>query len=81
MTDHKPSEFLQENNGNLSSTRLAFLTWVFGVIIVWGFNSIRNNEMKQIPESVQVIIATLMSGKTIQKFGEKCGTEKPKQAA
>ncbi|MBI5694883.1 MAG: hypothetical protein HZC51_03945 [Nitrospirae bacterium] len=63
-------KFLQENNGDYSSARLALLLWVGGVLIVWAKSSITNGQIQAIPESVQVILGILMSGKVVQKFGE-----------
>lgn len=65
------SEFFQEANGTLSATRLAFLAWVFVVLTIWGIDSFRSQKMENIPESVQVLIGVLMTGKVAQKFGEK----------
>ncbi|RMF58914.1 MAG: hypothetical protein D6748_07535 [Calditrichaeota bacterium] len=65
------AEFLQEKNGNFSSTRLAFLLWVLGTLFVWIFISIKNLTLQPLPESVIIIIGILMTGKVTQKFGEK----------
>ncbi|MBJ7296004.1 MAG: hypothetical protein JHC73_06695 [Dolichospermum sp.] len=66
-------EFFQESNtnNNFSATRLAFLAWIFSVLIVWVVQSFRHDQIEQIPDSVIVIIGTLMTGKVVQKFGEK----------
>ncbi|HEY9909784.1 MAG TPA: hypothetical protein V6D18_19505 [Thermosynechococcaceae cyanobacterium] len=69
---NKLTEFLQDPNGEFSSTRLAFLAWIFAVLIGWGVDTARHDyKMAQIPESVQVLIGVLMSGKVVQRFGEK----------
>lgn len=67
-------QFFQENNNRYSATRLAFLSWVFGALIFWGLSSFHEKKIQEIPNSVQVLIGTLMSGKVIQKFGEKDST-------
>ena len=67
---NKFAEFFQENNGTLSATRLAFLIWAFGVLVVWGIPSIRHEKLEPIPESVVVVIGMLMTGKVVQKFSE-----------
>ena len=64
-------EFLQEDNGNFSSSRLAFLLWVVGVLLVWAIASIKSGSLLDIPESVATVIGILMTGKVVQKFGEK----------
>jgi len=62
--------FLQEKEGVLSSTRLAFILWVAAVLIVWVVVSVKALALQAIPESVIIVIFTLMTGKVIQKFGE-----------
>ena len=69
------AEFLQEKNGNFSSTRLAFLLWVLGTLFVWIFISIKNLSMQSVPESIIIIFGILMTGKVTQKFGEKDKTD------
>lgn len=68
---NKNSGFLQDDNGNLSSTRLAFLLWVVGVLLIWGVSSLKSGDLKNIPDSVTTIIGVLMGGKVMQKFGER----------
>ncbi|MDR3563583.1 MAG: hypothetical protein P4N59_19415 [Negativicutes bacterium] len=63
--------FLQEADGGFSATRLGFLLWVIGTIIVWAVCSIKTATLLEIPSSVQVIIGILMTGKVVQKYGEK----------
>lgn len=67
-------EFFQEDNGTCSSTRLAFLLWVIGVLLVWGIKSIQcpGLELADIPKSILTILGILASGKVTQKnFEEK----------
>ncbi|WP_017302010.1 hypothetical protein [Nodosilinea nodulosa] len=63
-------QFFQDSNEQFSATRLAFLAWIFGALIVWGTGSIQAKEMQKIPESVTALIGILMTGKVFQKFGE-----------
>lgn len=67
----KIMEFLQEDNGSFSATRLAFLLWLIGVLATWIFISIKNSSLTTIPDSVITLIGILMTGKVVQKFGEK----------
>ncbi len=67
----KSTGFLQDDNGNLSSMRLAFLLWVVGVLVIWGVASLKAGELKIIPDSVTTIVGVLMGGKVMQKFGEQ----------
>jgi hypothetical protein len=64
-------QFLQEDNGSFSSSRLAFLLWAIGTLLVWVVVSYKLNSLQVIPESVITIIGILMTGKVVQKFGEK----------
>ena len=75
----KLAQFFQEDNGTFSATRLAFLTWVFGALIMWGVSSFQSpdRKMQEVPQSVQVLIGILMTGKVVQKFRE----EEPEAAA
>ena len=69
---NKLAEFFQEDNGSFSATRLAFLAWIFGVLIGWGIDTAQHNyKMADIPPSVQVLIGVLMTGKVAQKFREE----------
>lgn len=67
----KVLEFLQEDNGGFSASRLAFLLWALGVLVVWIANSLHGHTLQEIPETVVTIIGVLMTGKVAQKFGEK----------
>jgi hypothetical protein len=71
---NKLTEFFKESNGTFSATRLAFLTWAFGVLIVWGIPSVRSGELKEIPDTVVAVIGMLMTGKVVQKFSEPSNT-------
>jgi len=67
----KLSSFLEDNSGGFSATRLAFLLWVVGVLAVWICSSIENNNLAKIDNSVVTVIGILMTGKMVQRFGEK----------
>jgi hypothetical protein len=71
------SEFLEDNNGGLSSTRLALLIWVFGILIVWSYSCFSANPVKlaAIDPTVLTLLGILMGGKVVQKFGEKTDSE------
>ena len=66
-------EFFQEDNGTCSATRLAFLLWVIGVLLVWGIKSIQcpGLELADIPKSILTILGILAAGKVIQKNFEE----------
>jgi hypothetical protein len=76
-----PAEFLQEDNGGLSSTRLAFLLWVVGVLVVWIVGSLKAGELQSIDNSIITILGILMGGKVVQKFGEKPDVRPSRPAA
>ena len=66
----KFAEFFQDGEGRLSATRLGFLLWVVGVLVVWISNSLSHGALQAVPESVTAILGVLMTGKVVQSFGE-----------
>ena len=68
-------EFLQEDNGGFSASRLAFLLWIVGVLMVWLMTSVKSGSLQEIPDSVATVMGILMTGKVVQKCGEKLPTE------
>jgi len=71
------TQFLQEDNGRFSSTRLVFVAWTLGILIIWGVKSWNSDRgMVELPESIQVVLGILMTGKVAQKFGEEDVAEK-----
>ena len=66
------TQFMKEDNGNFSSSRLGFLLWVIGVLAVWVIDSLKcpSCTLATIPDSVITIVGILMGGKVVQKFGE-----------
>ena len=77
------SQFLQDEDGSLSATRLAFLTWVIGVLVVWIIASCSHSpvQMLKIDGSIATILGILMSGKVVQKFAETGPTQAPTAVA
>jgi hypothetical protein len=67
---NKVVQFLQEKNGDFSSTRLAFLLWIIGTLIAWVWVSVTQGTLQPIDETVVTIIGILMTGKVVQKFPE-----------
>ena len=67
----KLSSFLEDNSGGFSATRLAFLLWAVGVLAVWIYSSIENNNLAKIDNTVVTVLGILMTGKAVQRFGEK----------
>jgi len=77
----KLAEFLQDSKHEFSATRLGFLLWVIGTLVVWMVGSINSAIVAtskgmnmivfpEVPVSVATIIGVLMTGKVVQKFGE-----------
>jgi hypothetical protein len=64
------ASFLQEDDGKWSATRLALLLWVVGVLMIWGYSSMRAGQMQEVPETVVTVIGILTTGKVVQRFGE-----------
>lgn len=63
-------EFFQEANGSFSSSRLAFLLWAIGTLVVWILTSVKAGALQPIPESALMILGMLMTGKVVQKWAE-----------
>ncbi|MFH1096908.1 MAG: hypothetical protein V1749_05370 [Candidatus Desantisbacteria bacterium] len=70
-------QFLQDEKGIFSSTRLAFLIWAIGMFVVWtiktiyaGVNSKGQFYLVDVPETAVWVLGALMAGKVVQKFRE-----------
>jgi predicted transporter len=63
-------DFLKDESGKYSSTRLAFLTWVLGTFLVWAIISMKNMKLEIMPLENIGFITMLMTGKVIQVFKE-----------
>jgi hypothetical protein len=62
---------LEDNSGGLSATRLAFLLWAVGVLGMWIYSSIQQGKLAAIDGTVVTVLGILMTGKTVQRFGEQ----------
>ena len=73
MNESKPQllEFLQEDNGGLSCTRLISIIWATGVLIAWLVASSHEGKLVEIHSSVVTLMAIVITGKAVQKFGEQ----------
>lgn len=69
------AQFFQEENGQYSSTRLVFIAWTLGILLTWGADSFYHREMQELPQSIQVVLGILITGKVAQKFGEEDAKE------
>ena len=67
---HRAIEFLQDDNGTLSATRLAFLLTISIVITIWSIVSLEKGQLLPIDTSLLALITVLMAGKVAQKFVE-----------
>lgn len=71
-------QFLQDGSGTLSATRLGFLLWVIGVLVVWAVVSVTHPESAHgIDNSVLTLIGILMIGKVVQSFSANDGPTPP----
>lgn len=64
------SEFLEDNSGGFSATRLAFLLWVIGLLVMWMMSSAKTGTLTDIPDTI-TLLGILMGGKAVQRFGER----------
>ena len=67
----KLSSFLEDQTGDFSATRLAFLLWAIGVLATWIYASLQNGGLEKVDSSVTTILGILMTGKVAQRFAEK----------
>lgn len=65
-----------EQNGKLSATRIAFLAWSLGLLLIWGYTSFHQKSLVAIDQSITTILATLTAGKVVQRFGENRNVDK-----
>lgn len=69
-------EFFKDGSGSYSATRLGFVIWVFGVLVVWIYLSITNPcDSQKIDGTVVTILGILMSGKVVQSFSPNDGPQ------
>ena len=66
-------EFFKEDNGKFSAIRLALIIWTLGVFVVIVHSIWINQDISNSPsfDTMITIMAMLMGGKVIQKFGEE----------
>ena len=57
--------FMQDTEGNKSSSRLTMAGSVFGVLLVWGVVCIRTATMVDIPWGVIAFVAAVITGKGV----------------
>ena len=70
--------FLQDADGNNSSSRLITLLGTLAVLIVWAAVSIRTNTMVALPESVIALVTILVGNKLGTGFISERKSEEPK---
>lgn len=63
-------QFFQDGNNYFSATRLVFILWSTGVLIVWSINSIATKSLLKIDYSIVGILMSFMTGKVVQFFFE-----------
>lgn len=63
-------ELIQEENGMLSSSRVAYLAVIFGVLIGWIVLSMKAGQLLDIPYGLGTFVAVVVTGKVVQRFGE-----------
>ena len=64
-------QIFEEANGRLSSTRIAFVLWSLIILGVWTVLSLRNGQMQAFDMSIVSMLGIMLTGKVVQKFGEK----------
>jgi hypothetical protein len=66
----KIQQFFQDGSGQLSATRLAFLLWAVGTLIVSAYTAIAGpaGSAFKVDPSVITLMGILMTGKVVQTF-------------
>lgn len=64
-------EFVQDETGFLSATRLAFLLTISAVLGVWLMDCWHQKKMVPLDNSAVYLVLTLMAGKVGQSFAER----------
>ena len=76
-------EILQDDNGKLSATRLAFLLWSFGVFTIWAYLSMITQSLMVIPitvvELTGIFIMSKVTGAWVENFSINFGLKKKKE--
>jgi hypothetical protein len=65
------SNFLSDNSGGMSSMRLIMAVWFLGALVLWMLVSFQKAEIQPMPESIITLLGIVLSGKVVQRFGEK----------
>lgn len=61
----------QDDDGNISLMRALSAFVIVTVILVWGYLSISNSTVEDVPGGLSTCIVAAFGGKAIQKFAEK----------
>lgn len=64
-------EFVQDKSGKLSTSRLSFLLWSTGALIIWIYLTYHNRAMADVPEGVRWILGLLIGNRVGQKYLDK----------
>lgn len=65
------NELVKDQNGKVSSMRIAFLFTTIFVVVIWGVLSLKNMTLLSLPDNVLYLIGVLATGKVGQKTFEK----------
>lgn len=68
--NNKPVGIIQDDNGNVSSTRIIKLGLTILVMSIWSFICVIKGEMIEIPDSALIIVLGSLGIGTLQKFAE-----------
>jgi hypothetical protein len=65
------NSLLSDNSGGISTIRGLAVAWLLTLCGVWTYVALRTLTLPDIPAGVQWVTALIVSGKVIQRFGEK----------
>lgn len=67
--------FLKDDTGALSSTRLAFLLWMIGILVMWIYVCINQKTLVALDPTLIGVMGVFMTGKVIQSKVESEPTD------
>lgn len=64
------SQMFKDDTGQVSSMRVVFVLWGFGVFALWAVISFKAGQMVAIPQQAMEVLGMCLGGKVVQSFSE-----------
>lgn len=68
---HKLLTMIEDNAGGISTMRVICITWTAAVGAIWVLIALSTQTLPDIPTGVLMLTGWLISGKVVQRFGER----------